>query len=118
MVNSPDPAAATAAGAQAPAQTPTPPPEPPTNEAEKQRESNRSAVRMIVTYVAAGFLFVVGAAISGYFIAIGQHNEGKDIFFSILPIAAAVVTYWFATRQNDAAKPENMIKLIKAARGE
>ena len=87
------------------------------SEAEQQRENNRSAVRMIVTYVAAGFLFIVGAAISGYLIGSGNAAEGKDVFLAILPVAAAVVTYWFATRQNDAAKPENLIKLIKAARG-
>ena len=88
------------------------------SEAEQERENNRSAVRMIVTYVAAGFLFVVGAAVSGYLIGSGKITDGKDVFLGILPVAAAVVTYWFATRQNDAAKPENLIKLIKAARGE
>ena len=87
------------------------------SEAEQQRENNRSAVRMIVTYVAAGFLFIVGGAISGYLIGAGKIDDGKDVFLGILPVAAAVVTYWFATRQNDAAKPENLIKLIEAARG-
>ena len=67
---------------------------------EEQRENNRSAVRMIVTYVATGFLFVVGAAITGFFIATGNHDDGKDIFLAILPIASAVITYWFAARQS------------------
>ena len=70
------------------------------SDAEEQREHNRSAVRMIVTYVATGFIFVVGAAIVGYFIATDKHDDGKDIFLAILPIASAVITYWFAARQS------------------
>ena len=74
-----------------------------TNSHAEQRENNRSAVRMVVTYVATGFLFVVGAAITGYFIATGKHDDGKDIFLAILPIASAVITYWFAARQSGAS---------------
>ena len=69
---------------------------------EERRENNRSAVRMIVTYVAAGFLFVVGAALVGYLVTTGERDDGKDIFLAILPIAAAVTTYWFASRKNSS----------------
>ena len=86
------------------------------SEAEERRENNRSAVRMIVTYVAAGFLFVVGAAIAGYLIATGKNNEGKDVFLAILPIAAAIVTYWFATRKNEALTPDGVAKIMEASR--
>ena len=72
---------------------------PPQGGHKEERENRRSAVRMVVTYVATGFLFVVGAAISGYFLATGKEDDGKDIFLAILPIAAAVITYWFASRQ-------------------
>ncbi len=65
------------------------------------RENRRSAVRVIVTYIATGFLFVVGAALVGYFVTTGKHDDGKDIFLAILPIASAVITYWFAARQSD-----------------
>ena len=71
--------------------------------AEEQRQNRRSAVRVIVTYVATGFLFVVGAAMVGYFIATGEKDDGKDIFLAILPIASAVITYWFAARQSEKA---------------
>ena len=74
------------------------------NSAEEQRENNRSAVRMVVTYVATGFLFVVGAALVGYFITTGERDDGKDIFLAILPIASAVITYWFASRQSSSPK--------------
>ena len=71
------------------------------SQAEEQRQNRRSAVRVIVTYVATGFLFVVGAALVGYFIATGDKDDGKDIFLAILPIASAVITYWFAARQSE-----------------
>ncbi len=70
----------------------------------EQRENNRSAVRMVVTYVATGFLFVVGAALVGYFITTGERDDGKDIFLAILPIASAVITYWFASRQSSSPR--------------
>ena len=73
------------------------------NEAEEQRESRRSAVRVLVTYIATGFLFVVGAALVGYFVATGKHDDGKDLFLAILPIASAVITYWFAARRSGAS---------------
>lgn len=71
-------------------------------DAEEKRENRRSAVRVVVTYIATGFLFIVGAALVGYFIATGKHDDGKDIFLAILPIASAVITYWFAARQSSA----------------
>ena len=74
---------------------------------EEKRENNRSAVRMIVTYVATGFLFVVGAALVGYFITAGDEDDGKDIFLAILPIASAVITYWFASRQSGSQTGKN-----------
>ncbi len=67
----------------------------------EERENRRSAVRMVVTYVAAGFLFVVGAAMIGYFVSVEETiDDAKDIFLAILPIASAVITYWFASRQS------------------
>lgn len=87
------------------------------NDAEEQRESSRSAVRVIVTYMAAGFLFIVGSAVVGYFLATQpDKTTGKDIFLAILPVAAAIVTYWFATRRNEAMKSDDLVKIISAAR--
>ncbi|MDE0335179.1 MAG: hypothetical protein OXI64_09490 [Defluviicoccus sp.] len=87
------------------------------NDAEEQRENSRSAVRVIVTYMAAGFLFIVGSAVVGYFLATQpDKTTGKDIFLAILPVAAAIVTYWFATRRNEAMKSDDLVKIIEAAR--
>ena len=82
----------------------------------EKRESRKSAVRTRVTYLAAGFLFLVGASVVGYLLATGKVSEAKDIFLTILPVASAVVTYWFATRRDGAVDPETMVKLMSAAR--
>lgn len=92
------------------------PPDRPNNKDEQQRESNRSLVRMLVTYMAAGFLFIVGAALVAFFVATNKTGDGKDLFLAILPVAAAVVTYWFATRKGEAMKPDDLVNIIKAAR--
>ena len=76
----------------------------------------RSAVRVRVTYSAAFFLFGAGAGFAGYFIAIGEHAMAKDLFFAILPIAAAVVTYWFATRKGGALTGDDIAKIMNAAK--
>ena len=82
----------------------------------EKRESRRSAVRTRVTYLAAGFLFLVGASVVGFLLATDKVNEAKDIFLAILPVAAAVVTYWFATRRDGAMDPEAIVKVMEAAR--
>ena len=82
---------------------------------EDKREARRSAVRVIVTYIAAGFLFIVGAGVIGFFLAAGQVDEAKDMFFAILPVAAAIVTYWFATRRTGGVDPESLEALRKMA---
>ena len=81
-----------------------------------KRDSRRSAVRVRVTYLAAGFLFVAGAAIVGYLLAVGKVAEAKDLFLAILPVSAAIVTYWFATRRGEAVSMEGIAKVIEVTR--
>ena len=81
-----------------------------------KRDTRRSAVRVRVTYLAAGFLFVAGAAIVGYLLAVGKTDEAKDLFLAILPVSAAIVTYWFATRRGEAVSMDEIAKVIEAAR--
>lgn len=75
--------------------------EPPEQE-DPEISRRRSAVRVRVTYLAAGFLFVVGAGVVGYYLGAGQPDEAREVFLTILPVAASIVTYWFATRGNAA----------------
>lgn len=66
-------------------------------------ETRRSNVRVVVTYLAAAFIFAGGiiVLISGWFEAVTENKleEVKDIYQTILPIATTVVTYWFASRK-------------------
>ena len=91
-------------------------PEPPAQAQDPKTERMRSAVRVRVTYAAAFFLFGAGAGFAGYFIAIGEETMAKDLFFAILPIAAAVVTYWFATRKGGALTGDDIAKIMNAAK--
>ena len=66
-------------------------------------EAKRSNVRVLVTYFAAGFIFIGGiiVLISGWFTSVseGKLSAVKDFYQTILPIATTVVTYWFASRR-------------------
>ena len=73
---------------------------------------SRSRVRMIVTYgaglyLALGslFLIVLGLSYSGITEGDGvpervsvMFSEARDVFYATLPIATAILTYWFADR--------------------
>ena len=58
----------------------------------------RSKVRMYVTYGAAAFVFLVATAIILFDLVKGNAAAAKDTFTTVLPVATAVVTYWFAGR--------------------
>ena len=66
----------------------------------ESRETRKSAVRVLVTYIAASFLFVVGAGFVAALLILGQIEDAKNVFLSILPVSAAVITFWFAGRNN------------------
>lgn len=55
----------------------------------------------MVTHGAAWFLFAGGAALIDY-LMIGGGEEGDDkgidLFLTILPVAASIVSFWFAGR--------------------
>jgi len=71
---------------------------------EEKRESRRSLVRIYVTYCAAAFLFCVGSLLVAWLMWDKKYDEAKDLFMAILPVSAAVVSYWFAGRRPRAAK--------------
>ena len=77
------------------------------NVTEKEKlEVRRSKVRIWVTYSATYFLFIGG---TGFIIFLlwkgGDHiSTAKDIFLTILPVSAAIISYWFAGRGKG---PEN-----------
>ena len=80
---------------------------------EEQRDTRKSAVRVLVTYMAAGFLFVIGAGFIAALINLGKVEDAKNVFLAILPISAAIVTFWFAGRNNQPHDITGVIKALK-----
>ena len=71
--------------------------------------SARSAVRRLVTYIAAAFVFGGGTVmIIGLIIFGGETGiaAAKDLFTAILPIGTGVITFWFAGRSHEKAREQ------------
>ena len=82
---------------------------PPDHEAERRR----SRVRIVITYLASAYLFIVGTGVAAYYMYIGN-DTGKDIFLSIVPVSTGIIGYWFATRTNSALSADDFLKLMNA----
>lgn len=70
---------------------------------EQKISIRRSRVRTVLTHAATTFLFGGGAVIVGYLLWTADESNGRvtaavDVFQTILPIAAAIVSFWFAGR--------------------
>ena len=65
---------------------------------ESKKEIRKSWVRVIVTYIAAIFLFGGGAAFIIFLICCGKVDQALTLFNTLLPVAAAIISYWFAGR--------------------
>ena len=73
---------------------------------EERLAVRQSRVRTLVTHSAAGFLFAGGALLIGYLIVTGNGDneridKGIDLFQAILPVAASIVSFWFAGRVHE-----------------
>jgi len=58
----------------------------------------RSNVRVVITYAAAFFLFVLGPCLVAYLVHKDKFSEATNLFNALLPVSAAIVSYWFAGR--------------------
>jgi len=74
-------------------------------------EKARSSVRILVTYVAAGFLFLGGTLFICSLLWKGKTDEAISLFTSILPVASSIIAFWFGTRRIDSEpKPPDQPK--------
>ena len=86
------------------AQASTPPAQP--NSAEEKQEIRKSQVRVLVTYAAACFLFLGGPLLIFILLFNDCRTEALAVFNALLPISAAIISYWFAGRQKQNDKNE------------
>ena len=73
---------------------------------EEKIARRKSLVRVAVTYGAAAFLFPGGAAFIIFLILTNRWTAAIDLFNSLLPVAAAIISFWFAGRSGNT-KPDS-----------
>ena len=68
---------------------------------DKELKRKRSYVRVKITHYAAYFLFGGGAGLIIAFLFIKDDSTAaKDLFMAILPVASAILSFWFAGRKS------------------
>ena len=81
----------------------------------QRRDLRRSWVRVVVTYLAAAHLFVLGPIFCYWLFNHAVDAEGrpvpgidaaKDLFMATFPISSGILAYWFATRGNTNQGPD------------
>ena len=78
----------------------------------KDINERKSRVRIFVTNVATLFVFLGGALLILGLVLKNKHEEAIDLFTLLLPIAAGVISYWFAARGRSTSRPtENPTKI-------
>lgn len=68
-------------------------------------DQRRSLVRVIVTYGAAIFIFLITPILIGILIWREKHDQAINLFNIIVPIATGVISFWFANRSG-TKKPD------------
>lgn len=69
------------------------------NSTVKERmDERKSRVRVRVTYAAMSFLFLGGPLFIVFLIWTGKLTEALGLFQALLPVATAIVSFWFAGR--------------------
>ena len=58
----------------------------------------KSRVRVRISYWAAGFLFFGGSVFIVFLIWTRKLTEALQLFNTILPVSAAIISFWFAGR--------------------
>ena len=75
------------------------------NSLDADLKKRKSIVRVRVTYLATGFVFIGSILLIIWCLICKQFDIAKDLFLTVLPVATGVITYWFADRSR-GKKPE------------
>ena len=73
---------------------------------QRKHERSKSKVRIRITQFAAIFLFGFSMLLIGWLMLNHTEENGymtyaMRIFYSVLPVAAGIITYWFSARSNE-----------------
>ena len=68
--------------------------------------SRRSWVRVGATWAAALFLFGFGPILILALLCVGETEQAIDLFMTVLPVAASIVSFWFAGRDAVPVQPK------------
>ncbi len=66
-------------------------------------EDRKSRVRVWLTYWAAGFLFLIGLLLIGWFMYNGNDEKALTVFGTVLPTTTFIIGYWFAKRSGEGS---------------
>ena len=66
-------------------------------------EDRKSRVRVWLTYWAAGFLFLIGLLLIGWFMYNDNDEKALTVFSTILPTTTFIIGYWFAKRSGESS---------------
>ena len=69
-----------------------------------KKEDRKSRVRVLITYAAAVFIFVISPAFMFYLYVCGEKNDALTLFNVLLPVSTGVIAYWFANRSAGGGK--------------
>jgi len=68
-------------------------------------DQRRSLVRVIVTYGASTFIFLITPILIGILIWREKYDQAINLFNIVVPIATGVISFWFANRSG-TKKPD------------
>ena len=68
---------------------------------EREQELRKSKVRVTVTYAATAFLFGGGSLFILFLIWTGQRDSAFNLFMTLLPVGASIISFWFAGRNQN-----------------
>ena len=68
---------------------------------ERERDLRKSKVRIMVTYMATAFLFGGGSVFISFLIWTGQRDSAFNLFMTLLPVGASIISFWFAGRNQN-----------------
>lgn len=68
---------------------------------EERLNQRRSNVRVMVTYFACMFVFLLAPVLIVVFLYQNKQDVALTIFNTVLPVAAGVISFWFAARSKN-----------------